>query len=351
MQIAYFPYIFLGETDHLTVGNVNIWNFGKQGKKLVSDKSLYRHIKRLMNVNYLYNKRIDDIGLLSTENGIFIDFNENTLNDFRATQLLLFISSLSKCNLVSSCSANAGIFIRTAENFDLVFQNFRLEQEGIATSTGYVINISNYIASNLTKVKLTAPRHVNGNSRLSLDTELIANLINLKNNNSAKYNVIISAINLFMESYYNTDSLSPKARILLQSSSFETLYELEHSDDKQRDFIVKAKENVHPKNSKTKDKINSWALKFYDLRSRIIHGSTPSKEDFLYHNQRHFDIATFVFVLSIRNMVSDPSTVQDALIWKECEKCEDVDAHFSFEVEDGSLIRALNRMHNSSTAN
>lgn len=351
VQLVYFPYLSMKDIDSFTFGDIRIWNFERKGKEIVTDPELYKKISALLGVNYEYNRQIKDIGVVAVGELDFRELTSTEMDNIGKAKYTLFIAALAKMNMIPTCADNAGLYICTSENFELVVQNFQLSQDGIATSTGYIVNISSYIGKTSEKIQISAPRHLNRFSRLRLNGEILTKLNLCKTNDEILYNRTLRAVEQFMESYYNSDNVSKKARILLQASAFETLFDMEDSTDKQTDFLHNVKLHTRAVNSKTREKLNSWAMKYYDLRSRITHGTKTGADTFSYHSQRHFDIATIVFILCMDSILSNDANEEQypaRISWEKCDKCERDVSHSHFVYIDNSLNRAIrNNLGNS----
>jgi hypothetical protein len=163
------------------------------------------------------------------------------------------------------------------------------------------------------------PNYVPTPIDFAIDEELFSKLLILKKKKPRVFAKIINDLELFSESYYNSNSLSVNARVLCQMGAFEMLLDL--PDHQQRKVFkdkieAEASSAVDKKyvyyyemgKEKRKEKrtINGiWADRFYSLRNHIIHGSKIPYEQYIFKkSQRHTDISLLFFLLLIKAQIN-----------------------------------------------
>lgn len=326
LQIAYFPYLTLKEKDTIKIDNVEIWNFDKKKNEYIQDDKLRQHIENLLNINKINKQPITDIGVVTISNKDFRIFNKQELKGIKTAKLILFISFLAEHNIYMNKDLNIALRMATSENFELVIQNFALNDNFLSERTGFIVT-KLVLGYQIGSTESEAPRYLSMPSKFSIDEKLLEQLLWLRRNNTKLFSRILRAVEIFYEAYYNSPAVSHNARILLQTSAFEVLlnlkdrkerkdftekiekycsassdrkysYKYEVYDSRQQRNIMKA-----AKNKQTLKGI--WANRFYALRNHIIHGDTVRDAQFLYKGQPHFHIATLFFILCIKQLINE----------------------------------------------
>lgn len=314
--IAYFPYLNLQNASEIDLGFAKVWNFDQQKAIYVPDSTIRSHIENVLATHVSHHGSVKGIGIISI--GI-VDFREPTAEEhklMRYARLILFISFLAENNTTKP-NANAGHFMATSENFDLVYQNTVLGSDYLSEGTGDIIRFS-IGGLHISKHKFQRPGFVPSSFRFSLDDDLFQGLLKLRTKKPRVFERITNATEIFLESYYNTPYVSRSARTLLQLSAFEILLNLPEVQQR-KNF----KEAIHKISYLPGEPITSffserfgkkvrenlslkgyWADQFYTLRNHIIHGVTPAPGEFVFKNsQRHLDIALLFFVLSVKKQI------------------------------------------------
>lgn len=315
--IAYFPYIGLKDTTEIDLGFGKIWNFDKMKDAYIKNPELLKKVEKIVDINTeLWSKRVQNVGIISIGSTNFRKFNDKENELIRQIRLILFISFIAKNNTVIN-HVNAGLSMATAENFDVVYQNFTIDGESFSESSGEIVNI-NASGYRFSEVKFQKPRYILNPFKFNLDLDIVRGMLELKRSKPRIFLRIINAIQLLMEGYYNTPYLSRNARLLLHAGAFEVLLSLpdigqrKELKKKIKDITVFNGEKeysywtkIGPKNVKLKGSVKEiWADQFYTLRNNIIHGNNPNIKKFIFNKtQNHLDISILFFVLLIKKQI------------------------------------------------
>src|SRR3989338_2604240 len=97
------------------------------------------YITSLLQMNARRNKPIPNIGIIDVGAEGFIPFSSEQTKLIKEFRLVLFLCSVVKSNIYSG--PNAGLYMVTADNFTLIFQNFQLGSLSGGFSTGSIVNI------------------------------------------------------------------------------------------------------------------------------------------------------------------------------------------------------------------
>lgn len=127
--IAYFPYISLKDVPEIDFGFAKVWNFDLKKNDYITDQRLLEKIEKIINVNVeLWSGSIRNVGIISIGSIDFRKYNEEENEIIKQIRHILFISFIAKNNTVKP-GANTGFSMATAENFDVIYQNFSLDGE------------------------------------------------------------------------------------------------------------------------------------------------------------------------------------------------------------------------------
>jgi hypothetical protein len=358
MQLVYIPYLAMNNVDEIDIGNVKVWNFSKSASTYISDTQIRRHVRRIVRSNICRGKIIDDAGIIAIGTIDFRALPAEELNAVYEASLILFLACLSH-NVTSLRSANAGHFMMTSENFDIVRQNFVPGNLDIAETAGYIVT-GLHGGFKLGKKKFYAPTCLIRPLNFNPDKELINGVLKLRYKKGSKklFKRIIYSADLFRQSYYNHDNVSIQSRILLQMAAFEVLLDIAKRDQR-KDFKNKIEKYCSLQNERryvhyyvshgrkmldsSRNYKGKWADAFYSLRNRIIHGDNVAQREFVYRKSaRHIDIATMFFILVIKKIINE--ILNDKIFYDEIRwwpKDMGTTTKRGFEYSDNRIYKAL----------
>jgi hypothetical protein len=350
MQIAYFPYLNMSNTDEIAFGDVKVWNFERKAQEYIPDEALRERVRALLNSNVKNDQPLRGMGVLSIG---ATDFRELTFEEIQLAdqvRLILFLAFLARVN-VCQRGLNAGHFMATSENFLLVMQNFDPASDHIAQTNGFLVVISEG-GYKIGQLKFHAPPYVPTPFQFALDIDLIIKLSYIQKKNKRLYERILRATDLLFESYYNDPNVSRNSRILMQASTFEVLLDLPEGHERQ-DFKKKIKHYTVRPHEKSRRYFSErrggrkapeieplkviWADKFYTLRNHIIHGENVSMQEFVFQRrQGHLVIAVLFFVLLVKELINEKLRRKgkyflDNITWTKYHNGHEVKEGFIYE--------------------
>ncbi len=320
MQIVYFPYLNMQQKEEYLFndGDIKIWNFKLKGKDYIKDDEVYKKVQALVCSNIHGGKAIEDVGIVTIGKCDFREFSQVEMETVEELKYLFFVSHISN-NAKLGQDVNAGHYAYTSENFDLVIQNFRMDNDYFGLQDGFIVNmlIGGY---QIGKKKFETPTYLLKPDRVSFDGHLLKALLELKNKKPMLFKRIVEATKIFYLSYYNTPSLSQSVRIPLQTSAFEVLLKIPNKEKRKhfRESIEKLCSSTNEKQitfwseaytGKTRRKGTPkayWADRFYTLRNHIIHGDKVKPKEYLFRNKQHyFDASLLFFILTIKRLANN----------------------------------------------
>jgi hypothetical protein len=351
LQIAYLPYISMASQDEIQVDRVRIWNYSTKADEYIRDVGLRAHIDKIIRLNVHRGTQIRNIGIVSIGDIDFRPFGEDELQDIHEACIILFLSFLSYQMRLQG--DNVGFFMRTAENFRCVIQNFVLGDKHIAERSGTLINITDF--NLISKISIHKPSYVVLNEfAFSHDIRLLENLVGLKRRGIRLYSRIIRASEIFRQSYYNSEDVSIILRVLFQMAAFETLLGLGQPPRKNfkdlienycnlpndRKFVHSYLDHGRKRSDVNRTMKGKWAESFYQLRNRIIHGDKLKGKPFKFREKMfHFDIATMFFIVLMKKLINENlrrKIFDEDILWNRSEKVfEYVDRSISNMVMQG----------------
>lgn len=318
-QIVYFPHINMTNIPEINLGNVKIWNFSQKKDAYIPDTDMKEKVRKILLTHTYQGKSIiDSICIISIGDIDFRTYNEDENKLIKSIRYLLFLAFVAKNNTRIN-DANSGHWMATSENFDVVFQNFILNDDHVAERTGDIVTFlkGGYL---LDSVHFERPGYVPTPMKFDLDDDIINGLLALKDKSISAFERIMDATEIFYESYYNSPSVSKNARVLLQVSAFEILLNFPDNDQRKyfkavvRRLLVNKGDpkRIHysergvgkPKVREVISLKEMWADSFYTLRNHIIHGQPTTENDFIFKNSQYYtDISVLFFIYFIKKSI------------------------------------------------
>lgn len=223
-EIIYFPYLFLRE-DEIDFGFAKVIRLESDLSKYCSDEGKIAHVRNLLSAFYEGKERpIRGIGLLKfAECELFDPVPNLTTDRIDEIKNLLFISALSLSN-TSDRNSYAGWSVVASDNFDYFIQPFVVGAYSFGSENGYIVTkiVGGYkVGGKYFKI----PEYIL-EPRYNLDTDLLNELLWLRQYSPVIYKRINRAIHFVYQSSSNNPRFSVNSRILLMATSFEILLKL-----------------------------------------------------------------------------------------------------------------------------
>ena len=322
------PFLNMGCVEEIDLRFAKIWNFSLKKDEYIKDKSLREHVEKILkkykgaypygtgNGLNAYLPRCG-IGFISVGTSGTQELNYEEARDANYARLLLFISVLERNNIIPR-DANTGHSMASSENYAQVHFSAVVGSEYMTDHVGFVVP-TRHMGIKIEEDVSIQPRHIPTPQfrEDNADSNLLKSLLDLREKEEIVFQKIMSSIEVFYESYYNSPEVSHNARILLQASAFETLLDKEedggrkalklflkkcgdYPDDECFPYISERKEG---KKEEKGTKRVIWADQFFTLRNHIIHGLVPKEKEYYFEKQRHFDIALYFFVFCLKRII------------------------------------------------
>jgi hypothetical protein len=185
MQITYFPQLHMDRVPEIRLPplGVTIWNYGAQSREYVTDPNLHDLIDKFMHANIRHKRPITDMGIITIGQCDMRPFDQTEVQLCQEVRLILFLAGIAHTNVLDR-GPNAGIYTVTAENFDLVVQNFEPDGQYTSVQDGYVVQklIGGYKVG---EIHFPTPLYTPTPAFFWRDSRLIDNLMRLPPNTKA----------------------------------------------------------------------------------------------------------------------------------------------------------------------
>jgi hypothetical protein len=303
----------------LRVGRARLLNLDIN-EHLILDADVRKRVRALAG---MYRERgrdsskgsaISDIGIVSIGENDFRPFIDREFQEVQELRHVLFLCCLSSN---ARLGHNGTHMMVTAENFDVIRQNFVLDSDYMSEQTGTLIQM-HLMGYRIRETRFTRPSYVNRPTRFKYDEKLCTELKLLRSNNRRLYRRITRAAAVFLESYYNSPRVDIRARVLLQVAAFEILLDLPEQqprkafkesiesllkDDADRKYRYKFQAGNRTL-AETRTLAAIWADRFYTLRNHIAHGETIPRREYVFRReQHHLIIAPLMFVACLKRQL------------------------------------------------
>jgi len=306
--------------DSIRFGRATVWSFLTQSGQ-IADPKVRQRVSELLN---MYQDQAGDpkrttpvrnIGVASVGPLDLRPLKPSEAKEIENLRFVLFLCCLA--DNVRWQGPNSGHNAYTSDNFDVIRQTFNLGSESLADKVGVIVRRT-LMGYRIDTAKFLTPAHVNRPNTFRYDSQLLAQLRRLRRSDRALCNRILRATGVFLASYYNSHSLSIDARVLLQASAFEILFDLPEKDQRLafknavEDLLAYCDERRYrykyevrsQKKSETRTIKGIWADRFYTLRNHLIHGNIVPQREYVFRaSQHHLVVSPIVFVLAAKKLI------------------------------------------------
>jgi len=315
--ITIMPYLSL--TDEIRFDNLRIWPFHKFSCKYISDISLRNHIGKILSTyTYIGGKVIENPAIITNAEYKFPNIYSKSIQR---------IQYLKRAFLIPCMLEMLPWSFITSDNFSCYYQRFQIGEDRISPLAGAIhpIQTGGY---NIKKIKFQKPGYIHlPNKPIGINIPVLEALFHIyrtQNDGLDKVN-IVNSIQPFFYAYMNISDIGIHSRILNLIMAFELLFgdasgnrenfrnnilkytnQIPNSEPRQLYPIINTRTGVQFKKIKLSF-IEIWAEEFYKLRHKIIHGTIPTKEDFIFkdlngciqQHDPHFSIGVNVFIVCV----------------------------------------------------
>jgi hypothetical protein len=315
-QFSYFPY-FPSKDFEAKISRLHLFNFWHFKDQYIPDPSVRGKMEQICSLYVDSNlERIDEPTIaVIDDNYSFAYLTEEQIKDIQRYALALLFCSITE---------NDKHRAYTSEHFQLYRQNFSLTEDNIAYKTGSYSRVT--VWESFDDAKLLRPSYVQTNAfQYRFDDKLFMAFANMIDAHNDEDDRIFKALEWVKHSFINAEEVPYESRPVLMATAFEVLFDL--PDFKKSDELANRLEAllrvtglpvIRKPNSFGKEKENTvygwWARDFYDLRSKIVHGSSVTTQDFGNHNNvEHLKIAVMVMNFCLYRLLED----RGYLVYKE----------------------------------
>jgi len=315
-QIIFFPFLRFKTNFDLSFDRLNLENLEEFLSCRLTADSERSYIKRLLASNKIMGETNNEIKIIyNKKNEQLEPADDNTIRLIEEYKILLFISSVSACNI--NITKYSGHFIATSDSFSVVYQNFDFESEWTGFTAGGIIR-NNSVGYKIDELIFEKPPFVRVNE-LSFDIDLFKCLKRSRKISTTFYRRITRSIESLMQGYHNSDDISNDVKILSIVRAFEILFDLPEREPRKyfKDKIEKYCQLVNERKYKYKFKVikslkesqgsihQIWADRFYILRNHIIHGNSIKSNEYVFRGVSHINIAVQFYIVALKNLLNE----------------------------------------------
>jgi hypothetical protein len=287
-QFSFLPYFPSDDID-LKVNRLHLFNFWNHKDTYIPDADVKQYLERICSM--YVDSKLDRLKELTVA---VIDDNY-ALNPTTEEQLLdteRYANALSFCSIVTNEDNN----ISSSDNYVMFHQPFQINEESIAYATGSYLRLDNW--QPLDTTKLVKPSYIQKPIlRYQFDELLFKAFANMIDAHNKDDDYLFRVLEWFKYSYMNVEGFSYHNRIVLLATAYEIFFDLPEFGGKADAFATGLEtllevnqwglQVIRKPNSLGRQKENTvygwWTREFYDLRSKIVHGSELTQADATNH--------------------------------------------------------------------
>jgi len=321
-QFSFLPYFPSTDFD-MRVGRLHLLSFWKYKDAYIPDQTLREKLERICQL-YVDTKleTLDELTIAVIDG----NYSLTPPTDEQRRDIQRYADALNFCSVILNETNRA----YTSDNFLLLHQNFTLTEDAIVYTTGSYVRLQNW--QPFETAKLIKPSYIQDSIfRYRFDETLLqafASTIDAHNNDD---DYLFMVLEWFRYAYMNVEGFSYPNRVVLLATAYEVFFQLPdfgktdafatrleallkvdqmNVHDKQHRIIQTGLPIIRKANALGKVKENTiygwWARAFYDLRSKIVHGSEVVKGDLLNHNDvEHFQIGVKMLQFCFYRLLED----------------------------------------------
>jgi hypothetical protein len=286
-QFSFLPYFPSDDLD-LKINRLHLFNFRNHKDDYIPDDAVKQQMERICSL--YVDSNLDQLKEFTIAvidgNYAFVRITKDQGIDSEK-----FASALSFCSIILNEDNNAS----SSDNYVIFHQPFQLNEKSIAYATGSYLRIDNW--QPLDTTKLIKPSYIQRPIlRYHFDELLFQAFANMIDAHNDDDDYLFRVLEWFNYSYMNVEGFSYYNRVVLLATAYEIFFDLPSFG--QADAFATGLETllevdhmglpvIQKLNARGKQKENTiygwWTREFYDLRSKIVHGSKLKNEDTINH--------------------------------------------------------------------
>lgn len=289
--VVFLPYFPDTRVDRV-VGGFRLWNWWQQRERCVTDARARQRLDLHFGLYRRATGELEErIAVLSPEGGLFF-----TEENFPARELERVVGALMVSHLFDfprdpkegwrACSSDN--FVASALPFDPT-----KEQPHAALTFG------SYIKTDVTGpwdvLRFTTPQYIPDPVNVTFEAGLLEKLCGLRSEPGEAVERLFRSFDWVRLAFANYSELQYTARIVSMSAAFEILLDFPPTAGKAKFFASSLNRLIPPNRLPTEKRpygrrgdpvsdnlVGWWGRQFYELRSKIIHGTALTREDFFH---------------------------------------------------------------------
>jgi hypothetical protein len=308
LQISFMPWAGLSKS--VTLGPVTFWPYSKDAENKIIDPALRSYLDRYLcsYVDYT-GESVDTVTICSHKNSDFRILNNLEFQVLRNCADALIFSIIAPQCRNAVCANNRSFGPPSADVFELVTQNFQLDNDYINVKAGSITSGGWKIG----EITFSKPWTIGGNfGKPNNDLISAFNKCFSTDFQEELRQRLFRSLEWFRLAHTESEQISDLSKIVMMSTGFEIL--LKFPKNGKRKYFVEYLENIiasdeFNRGTRTTHKgkdfnlslAGCWAWDFYELRSKIVHGDSVPLSELIFKDWlTHIIVSDLVFWESIK---------------------------------------------------
>lgn len=301
-QVSFLPWTQFNRI--IKLGPITFWPYYKEVDQRIRDEEVKNHLDKYFR-SYVdrWGNPVETITICSYNNNDFRELNENEWQKVRnAVDVLIFASVVPQTER-AVCSDNRSWVPPTTNVFELVTQNFEPGDDSVAIQAGSLCNFDWKIDD----ITFSEP-WAKGGTSCNPEDKILKGFEKCFSHETKKNfcEGIFRSLEWFRMAHMEDNGITMASKVVMMTTAFEALLKLPLREQSKK-FAFYIEKNIASDNfirdiRRRKNKSNRlslagwWALDFYDLRTRIVHGKPISLRELSYKGWiSHLIVTDLVF--------------------------------------------------------
>jgi len=327
--VTFLPWLRLHSS--VETNGVVFWNFPKESKKF-DPTNQFKNQLRLIFRGYKdpTGKPLDTLTVVSLQNEPFKDLTSDDATFMTELVRLFAFSAMAE----NQYYRQGGAYLNST-HFQHMHQRFQLNSKYVAPHARRRNGSIWHSGYKHGELKFSIPIQAWGFTDAKLNTKLLHALAKLLSQKTSAAAAIRQTINWFFLGNSDSESVSEETEVILMGNAFETLFQVQKSQEKKFALMERlSKLFVGCLSKKTKKagldgttEMRSWKVlwmdEFYWLRNKIVHGGDIDYARMTWSHKEHLTIAAMTLQISIKLILSEEGSYSLSSDDKTCADCID----------------------------
>jgi len=304
LQISFMPWA--GLSTSVTLGPVTFWLYSKEAENKIIDRALRSYLDRYLD-SYVDNegKLVDTVTVCSHGNNDFRILNNSEFQELRNCADALIFSIVAPQCRNAVCTNNRNFGPPSSDTFELVTQNFKIENDYVNVKAGSLTSGGWKIGD----ITFSRPWTMGGSFGRP-NEELISAFSKCFSTEFPKdlRQRLFRSLEWFRLAHTENEQISDLSKVVMMSTGFEIFLKFP-LNGKRKYFVEYLECNISSDEFNREIRTNHrgkdfnlslagcWAWDFYELRSKIVHGDSVPLSELIFRDWlTHLILSDLVFL-------------------------------------------------------